>query len=97
MLAAWLAHVTQVDPDAFYLYQVPACQNTPPQPPTPALLLSTLVTYVPLARPVGLPNQHLSELCRAQPPTPSPPPPTRQAVSLRQWCQPQYICITKLF
>lgn len=23
MLAAWLAHVHQVDPDAFYLYQVP--------------------------------------------------------------------------
>ena len=22
MLAAWLAHVAQVDPDAFYLYQV---------------------------------------------------------------------------
>ena len=23
MLAAWLAHVKQIDPDAFYLYQVP--------------------------------------------------------------------------
>ena len=25
MLAAWLSHVKQVDPDAFYLYQVPPC------------------------------------------------------------------------
>ena len=23
MLGAWLAHVEQMDPDAFYLYQVP--------------------------------------------------------------------------
>ena len=27
MLAAWLAHVQQVDPDAFYLYQVPSSSS----------------------------------------------------------------------